>query len=64
MTGKDASQIKAYWAKRVFTGKGTPPEIKPSESAVVRWVAGGSGRIGYVSAGAVDGSVRVLLRRQ
>ena len=64
VTGKDAAQIKAYWAKRVFTGKGTPPETKPSENAVVQWVSGGSGRIGYVSAGAVDGSVRVLLRKQ
>jgi ABC-type phosphate transport system substrate-binding protein len=61
--GKDASQIKAYWAKRVFTGKGTPPETKGSEAAVVQWVSGGVGRIGYVSPGAADGSVKVLLRK-
>jgi len=61
--GKDAAQIKAYWAKRVFTGKGTPPEIKSNESSVVQWVNGGVGRIGYVSPGAADSSVKVLLRK-
>ncbi len=60
---KTERQIRAYWAKRVFTGKGTPPETLPDEHAVVDWVAAGRGRIGYVSAGAVNDKVRVLLRK-
>jgi len=59
--GKDTTQIKAYWAKRVFTGKGSPPETRLDEQAVVRWIGEARGRIGYVSAGAVNDSVRVLM---
>lgn len=61
--GKNASQIKAYWAKRVFTGKGSPPDVKSSEAAVVAWVAAAPGRIGYVSPAALNDSVKVLLRK-
>lgn len=61
-TNKNPNQVKAYWAKRVFTGKGTPNDIQNSESAVKRWVADGSSHIGYISPAAVDGSVKVLLR--
>jgi ABC-type phosphate transport system substrate-binding protein len=61
-TNKNANQVKAYWAKRIFTGKGTPNDIQNSESSVKKWVASGGNHIGYVSPDAVDGSVKVLLR--
>jgi hypothetical protein len=60
--GRDPDQIRAYWAKRIFTGKGTPPLVRGDEAAVVRWVRDAPGRIGYVSSEAVTDSVRVLLR--
>lgn len=62
--GKDPTQIKAYWAKRIFTGKGSPPETRFDEHAVVKWVNEAPGRIGYVSAEAADSSVKVLLRKE
>ncbi len=62
--GRDPGQMRAYWAKRVFTGKGSPPETRPDERSVVRWVAAGPGRIAYVSADMVDDTVKVLLRKQ
>ena len=62
--GRDPAQIRAYWAKRIFTGKGTPPATRPDEAAVVRWVAGAPGRIGYVRSHAVTNSVKVLLRQE
>jgi ABC-type phosphate transport system substrate-binding protein len=61
--GKDTTQVKAYWAKRIFTGKGSPPETKPDERAVVKWISEAPGRIGYVSRESVNGSVRVLLSK-
>lgn len=62
--GRDPGQMRAYWAKRIFTGKGTPPDTRPDERSVVRWVAAAPGRIAYVSADAVNDSVTVLLRQQ
>lgn len=61
--GRDPDQIRAYWAKRIFTGKGTPPLVRGDEAAVLRWVAAEPGRIGYVSRKAVTDSVQVLLSR-
>jgi len=60
---KTERQVRAYWAKRIFTGKGSPPATLPDEQAVVDWVAGGRGRLGYVSGSAVSDRVKVLLRK-
>ncbi len=60
---KNSSQIKAYWAKRIFTGRGTPPKSLSSQNAVVDWVSGGPGRIGYVDSSALNDKVTVLLRQ-
>lgn len=57
---KSASQLKAYWAKLVFTGKGTPPKELSSDAEVIAAVAANPNMIGYVSASAVDGSVKVV----
>jgi ABC-type phosphate transport system substrate-binding protein len=62
--GKDSTQIKAYWAKRIFTGKGSPPATRFDEHMVIKWVSEAPGRIGYVSAAATDNSVKVLLRKE
>ena len=57
---KTPAQLKSYWAKRVFTGKGSPPKTLPDAAAVKQWVVAGKGRIGYIDSGAVDDSVQVL----
>ncbi len=57
---KTPSQLKSYWAKRVFTGKGSPPKTLPDAAAVKQWVSSGKGRIGYIDSGTVDDSVQVL----
>lgn len=58
---KDLRQLKAYWAKRIFTGKGKPPVIASNEDAAKKWVSEATGRMGYISTDAVDSSVKVLL---
>jgi ABC-type phosphate transport system substrate-binding protein len=59
--GRSSSQMKAYWSKLVFTGKGTPPKEMASEQEVLDAVAKNPAAIGYVSASAVTGSVKVAL---
>lgn len=59
--GRSSSQMKAYWSKLIFTGKGTPPKEMASEQEVLDAVAKNPAAIGYVSAGAVTGSVKVAL---
>lgn len=59
--GKTEAQAKAYWSKRVFTGKGSPPKAVASEADVIELVSGNPNTMGYVDSGSVDGSVKVLL---
>lgn len=58
--GKSDSQLKSYWSRLIFTGKGTPPEEKGDDAAVKQVVAGSPNAIGYIDASAVDDSVKVL----
>ncbi len=39
VTGKDAAQVKAYWAKLVFTGKAQPLKELSSDAEVKKFVA-------------------------
>lgn len=61
VTGKDASQLKAYWSKIVFTGKGQPPKEVPGNADVKKLVAENPSLIGYIDKGAVDSSVKAVL---
>jgi ABC-type phosphate transport system substrate-binding protein len=58
--GRSSSQLKAYWSKLVFTGKGTPPpELNNSAEAVAK-VAAEPGAIAYVDKSAVKDGVKVV----
>lgn len=58
--GKNEQQVKAYWARLVFTGKGTPPKEIGDSAAVKSLVAQNPNTIGYIDASVVDGSVKVV----
>ena len=58
--GKSATQMKSYWSKLAFTGKGTPPKEFPNSGEVKKAVAADPSLVGYVEKAAVDGSVKVL----
>ncbi len=57
---KSASQLKAYWTKLVFTGKGTPPTLVANDAEVVKLVTSNPNMIGYIDASAVSEQVRVI----
>ena len=58
--GKSVSAIKAYWQKKIFSGKGIPPAEKNSDSDVIAYVKAKPGAIGYVSANASTSGVKVV----
>lgn len=59
---KSPHQVKAYWARITFTGKGEAPPAVADDSAVKDWIARNPEAIGYIDAAAVDSRVKVLLR--
>ena len=61
VAGKDAAQVKAIWARLIFTGQGQPPKEVSNSADAVKQVAGSDKGIAYVEKAAVDSSVRVVL---
>ncbi len=57
---RDSAQLKAYWSKLVFTGKGTPPEEITSEIEMVKIVSENPNTIGFVSSGTATDGVKVV----
>ena len=53
-TNKSPSQVKAYWARFVFTGKGSPPKKVYDDEEVLELVSKNPNIIGYVSAESLD----------
>ncbi|RJF91740.1 phosphate ABC transporter substrate-binding protein [Noviherbaspirillum saxi] len=58
---KNATQLRAYWARRVFTGKGEPPRELPDANAVKRWVASNPYAVGYIDLAQADSTVKIVL---
>ena len=61
VTGKEASQVKATWARLVFSGKAQPPKELPDAAAVKKAVAADPKAVGYIEKASVDASVKVLM---
>lgn len=57
---KTPVQIKAYWTRLLFTGRGNPPQSLESDEAIRQKVAENPNAIGYIDAGALDKSVRAV----
>ena len=58
---KSSTQMKAYWSKLVFTGKGTPPKEASGDDEAKKLVSENPNLIGYIDAAKVDDSVKVIL---
>lgn len=59
-TGKSAAQVKAFWSKIIFTGRGRPPRAVANDAQVIRALQEDPTAIGYVQRASVDAAVRVL----
>lgn len=57
---KANSQIKAYWSKIIFTGKGEPPQEMNSASEVISSVSTNPDCMGYIDSSAVTDAVKVI----
>jgi ABC-type phosphate transport system substrate-binding protein len=59
--GRTAAQMKAYWSKIIFTGRGQPPPSVSSDIEMRKRVSENPAAIGYIDRSLVDNSVRVVL---
>jgi ABC-type phosphate transport system substrate-binding protein len=60
IAGKSPAQIKGYWSKIIFTGRGQPPPTVSNGVEVKKRIIENPAAIGYIDRTLVDGSVRVI----
>jgi ABC-type phosphate transport system substrate-binding protein len=60
IAGRSAAQMKAYWSRIIFTGRGQPPKAAQSSSETKKLVAANPNSIGYIEPKLVDDTVRVV----
>jgi ABC-type phosphate transport system substrate-binding protein len=62
VAGKSPAQMKAYWSKIIFTGRGQPPKEVPNGTALRKRLADDPTAIGYIDAGLVNDSIKVVFQ--
>jgi ABC-type phosphate transport system substrate-binding protein len=60
VAGKSSAQVKAAWARLVFSGKGVPPKEIATSADVKKFVASNPDAIGYIEKSALDSTVKVV----
>jgi ABC-type phosphate transport system substrate-binding protein len=60
VSNKQPADLKAYWSRMIFTGRGQPPMVVDGNEQVKKSLAGRPDGIGYIDRAAVDDSVKVL----
>jgi hypothetical protein len=56
-----AAQVKAFWARIIFTGRGQPPRTVTTSLEAKRLVVADTNAISYIDQSLVDSTVRVVL---
>ncbi|HEX5392424.1 MAG TPA: hypothetical protein VFW68_04045 [Rhodocyclaceae bacterium] len=60
LLGKSVSEMRAYWARLVFSGRTVPPDELPTDADVVERVGKDPAAIGYVDRQSLTSRVRVV----
>jgi ABC-type phosphate transport system substrate-binding protein len=61
LAGKSAAQLRAYWSKIIFTGRGEPPPAVANSDEMKKRLIQNPAAIGYIESNRVDDTVRVVL---
>lgn len=57
---KNPSQLKAQWARQIFTGGAKPPKELASDDEILKFVASTPGAIAYMDSSKVNKTVKVI----
>lgn len=60
LTGKSMSEINAYWARLIFSGRASPPSLVHSQEEAMQMVADNRSAMGYVARSKVAPSVKII----
>lgn len=60
VAGKSAAQMKAYWSRIIFTGRGQPPKAVSSSSEAKKLLVANPNTISYIEPKLVDDTLKVV----
>lgn len=60
LVNKNASEIKAYWSRLVFSGGARPPVMPQTREEQIRILAATPGAVSYLERSKVDARVRIV----
>jgi ABC-type phosphate transport system substrate-binding protein len=60
IVGESAAQMKVYWSKIIFTGRGEPPPTVADGEELKKRLRNNPAAIGYIERSQVDETVRVV----
>lgn len=61
LANKTKSQLRSYWARQIFTGKGRPPR-KIKQDKLVEYLAQNPNAISYISTEQMNDALRVIYK--
>ncbi len=64
LVDKSVAEVNAYWARLLFTGRASPPQILEDSQSVLKAVRSNRNAIGYIDSADVDNTVKVVGRVQ
>jgi len=60
VSNRQPADIKAYWSKMIFTGRGQPPAVADNDEQAKKILASRPDAIGYIDRASVDRRIKVL----
>ena len=61
LTGKTMSQINAYWARLILTGRASPPTLMHSQAEAMQMVTDNRSAVGYVNRSSASSHAKIVL---
>lgn len=60
LVNKSVAEVNAYWARLLFTGRASPPQVIHSSADMLRAIQENRNAIGYLDRSEVDDSVKII----
>lgn len=58
---RNATQLKGYWAKVMFSGSGTPPKELSTDLDVINYISTNTQAISYIDSGSLTDAVKAIV---
>ncbi|HVL01857.1 MAG TPA: hypothetical protein VM553_18695 [Dongiaceae bacterium] len=62
LVNKSVAEVNAYWAKLLFTGRASPPQVMDNSANLLKAIRENKNAVGYLDSKDIDASVKVVAR--